>query len=134
MNDTELINRAIAAMNNSYSPYSGFRVGAAVLTACGRIYTGFNIENASYSATVCAERTALFSALTDGEKEFTKIAIVGGKNGEIKDFCYPCGVCRQVISEFCGEDFEVLLFNGNDIKTVRLGTLLPFSFGSDDLC
>lgn len=134
MNDMELINKAITAMKNSYSPYSGFCVGAAVLTANGRVYSGFNIENASYSATVCAERTALFSALTNGEEEFVKMAIVGGNCAQIKDFCYPCGVCRQVISEFCGENFEILLYNGKDIKKLKLSELLPFSFGRDDLC
>lgn len=134
MTDKELINKAIDAMKNSYSPYSGYTVGAALLTANGNVYTGFNIENASYSATVCAERTAFYNALTSGEDEFIKIAVVGGLYGEIKEFCYPCGVCRQVMSEFSGDPFKILLFNGKNTKEMTLGELLPCSFPKEDLC
>lgn len=134
MNNKELINEALSAIKNSYAPYSKFCVAAALLTNNGTVYTGINIENAAYSATVCAERTAFFSAITKGEIKFSKIAIVGGKNGDIKNFCYPCGVCRQVMSEFCGKDFEIILFDGKDIKTLTLGELLPLRFGSDSLC
>ena len=134
MTDKQLIEKAIKAMENSYSPYSGFRVGAALLTARGDVYTGCNIENASFSATVCAERTAFFNAISNGEDEFTKIAVVGSLYSETTEYCYPCGVCRQVMSEFCGDGFKILLFNGKDIKECTLGELLPHSFGRDDLC
>lgn len=134
MTDKELINKAAETLKNSYSPYSEFCVGAAILTDCGEIFTGTNIENASYSATVCAERTALFTALTKGKRNFSKIAIVGGKNGEINSFCYPCGVCCQALKEFCDDSLEILLFDGKNIKTITLGELLPFSFGRDNLC
>jgi len=126
-----LIEKAMTAMKNSYSPYSGFCVGAAVLTENGNIYTGCNIENASYSETVCAERTAFLSAVKDGEKLFEAIAIVGGKNGSVESFCTPCGACRQVMAEFCGKDFEIYLYNGTEIKTYTLGELLPESFSID---
>ena len=134
MDNKELIEKAVQSLKYSYSPYSEFSVGASLLTKEGNLYTGCNIENASYSATVCAERTAFFSALSKGEKNFFKIAIVGGKYGKINDFCYPCGVCRQVMSEFCHDDFEIVLFNGEEIKTFKLGELLPYGFGSDNLC
>ncbi len=134
MNNMELINKAICAMEKSYSPYSEFCVGAALLTQSGKVYTGANIENAAFSATVCAERTAFFKAISEGEYKFSKIAIVGGKKGKIKDFCFPCGVCRQVMSEFCKNGFLILTYNGKDIKSITLGDLLPLSFGSADLC
>lgn len=123
----ELIDKAIIARDVSYSPYSTFRVGAAVLCADGRIYTGCNIENASYSATVCAERTAIFKAVSEGAKNFTAIAIVGGID-EITDFAYPCGACRQVMSEFCDESLEIVLFNGENVEIRTLGQLFPCSF------
>lgn len=134
MTDMELINKAICAMNQSYSPYSEFCVGAALISKNGKVYTGTNIENAAFSATVCAERTAFFKAVSEGEKEFSKIAIVGGKKGDIKDFCFPCGVCRQVMSEFCEDDFSILTYNGNEIKRISLKDLLPLGFGGADLC
>lgn len=134
MDNKKLIEKAVQSLKYSYSPYSGFSVGTALLTKDGNLYTGCNIENASYSATVCAERTAFFSAISNGEKNFLKIAIVGGKYGKISDFCYPCGVCRQVMNEFCHDDFEIILFNGEEIKTFKLGELLPYGFGSDNLC
>lgn len=134
MTDNELVKIAIDALKNSYSPYSGFRVGAALLTADGSTFSGCNIENASYPAGICAERTAIGNAVSAGAKEFLKIAIVGGRDGIITDYCPPCGICRQVLSEFCGEEFEILLYNGEKIKSYRLSELLPKSFGRKDLC
>lgn len=127
MNKNELVALAVEARENSYSPYSGFKVGAALLTKSGRVYKGCNIENGAFSPTNCAERTAVFTAVADGEKDFAAIAVVGGA-GEINDFCSPCGVCRQVLSEFCEEDFEIYLFNGEEIKTFTLGEIFPVSF------
>lgn len=130
MTDVELIEKAKEAARASYSPYSGFTVGAALITKDGKLYLGCNIENASYSPTCCAERTAFFKAVSEGEREFSKIAIVGGKGLDFTDFCPPCGVCRQVMKEFCGEDFTVILGkNGEEVKTLTLGELLPFGFG-----
>lgn len=134
MTDYELVEKAVKALENSYSPYSGFKVGAALLTKDGRIFVGCNIENASYPAGICAERTALGNAVSAGAGEFLKIAIAGGKNGEITDYCPPCGICRQVLSEFCGKDFEILLYNGKSIKSHRLSELLPQNFGRKELC
>ena len=127
MNRNELVSLALQARENSYSPYSGFKVGAALLTKSGKVYKGCNIENGAFSPTNCAERTAVFTAVCDGQKDFSAIAVVGGAD-EIKDFCLPCGVCRQVLSEFCDKDFEIYLFNGEEIKTYTLGELLPLSF------
>lgn len=129
MTNKELINIAKDVLTNSYSPYSNFKVGAALLTKNGNVYKGVNVENSSFSATNCAERTAVFSAIANGEKEFVKIAVVGGKNGETEEFCFPCGVCLQVLSEFCKKDFEIVLFNGEEVKTYTLSQLLPESFG-----
>ena len=127
MTEKELVSLAVEVRENSYSPYSGFKVGAALLTKNGKVYKGCNIENGAFSPTNCAERTAVFTAVADGEKEFEAIAVVGGAD-EINAFCPPCGVCRQVLSEFCKEDFEIHLFNGEEIKTFTLGELLPESF------
>ncbi|MBQ3604017.1 MAG: cytidine deaminase [Clostridia bacterium] len=124
----KLINAAMQARMESYSPYSGYSVGAAVLTASGEIFSGCNIENASYGATMCAERTAIFSAIAAGHKNFTAIAIVGGKDGEA-DLPYPCGMCRQVLSEFCDKDFKVIIARSEtDFEEYTLGELLPHSF------
>ena len=129
MTDIELVKKAKEAAKFSYSPYSGFTVGAALLTKSGKVYLGCNIENASYSPTNCAERTAFFKAVSEGEREFTKIAVVGGKGLDFSDYCPPCGVCRQVMKEFCGEDFRVILGkNGEDVKVLTLGELLPYGF------
>ena len=128
MNSKTLIEKAIEAMEKSYSPYSDFKVGAALLTKSGRVFTGCNIENASYSPTNCAERTAFFKAISEGEKEFTAMAVVGGKGGEITSFCSPCGVCRQVMAEFCEKDFMIILFDGKLTKAYSLEKLLPESF------
>ena len=129
MNGTELIALAKQAAENAYVPYSHFTVGAALLCANGKVYSGCNIENAAYSPTNCAERTAFFKAVSEGEREFTAIAIVGGSNMDFTDFCTPCGVCRQVMSEFCKKDFKIILGrNDNEFKTFTLGELLPESF------
>lgn len=128
MRKEELIGNAMAAMKNSYSPYSGFCVGAALLTKKGKVYTGCNIENSSYSVTNCAERTAIHTAISKGEREFAAIAIVGGKNGRVESYCPPCGVCRQVLAEFCRKDFKIYLYNGVEIKVYTLDELLPQSF------
>ena len=130
MTDVELIEKAKEAARASYSPYSGFTVGAALITKDGKLYLGCNIESASYSPTNCAERTAFFKAVSEGERDFDKIAIVGGKGLDFTDFCPPCGVCRQVMKEFCGEDFRIVLGRNDDkTKTLTLGELLPLSFG-----
>ena len=124
-----LIEKAKEAREKAYAPYSGFSVGAALLCADGAVYTGANIENASYTPTVCAERVAFFSAVHDGHREFTAIAIVGGKSGEdIDEMCPPCGVCRQVISEFCKGDFNIILSDGKSDRVLTLDGLLPYRF------
>lgn len=128
--DTELlIQTAVKMLDFSYVPYSHFHVGAALLTKSGKIYTGCNIENAAYGPSNCAERTAIFKAVSEGEKEFEAIAVVGGSEGKIEDFCPPCGVCRQVMAEFCDKDFKIILSNGKkEVKTFTLSDLLPESF------
>lgn len=184
MTELELCLAAVGARENSYSPYSHFAVGAALLTKSGKVYTGCNIECSSYSPTVCAERTAFFKAVSEGERDFAAIAIVGGKVGENGDgksrenggisaeasencadkelsdgeiekavignttlteseskaehetenggvdggFCAPCGVCRQVVSEFCRGDFKILLYSAGEIRRYTLSELLPLSF------
>ena len=134
MDNHQLIKAAFKAREHAYAPYSHFAVGAAVLTKDGQVYTGCNIENASYGATNCAERTAIFKAVSEGHKEFVKIAIVGGKPGEeISEFAYPCGVCRQVMAEFCDESFTILLGNSKGIKSFSLKEILPLSFTKKDL-
>lgn len=133
MNVKELALTAINAMKSAYAPYSGCHVGAALLTEDGRVYTGCNIENASFSPTVCAERTAIFKAVSEGERRFSMLAVAGGKDGEITGVFPPCGVCRQVLCEFCSPDMSIILVkdaDGNaDVHT--LGELLPFSFKLD---
>ena len=132
MERKELVKRAYEAQRFSYSPYSGFQVGAALLAKSGRIYTGCNIENAAFSPTNCAERTAFFKAISEGEKEFEAIAVVGNKKGAAKEeweFCTPCGVCRQVMLEFVNpEEFDVISAKGEEIKVFTLKELLPESF------
>ena len=125
----DLTEKAKQAMTTAYAPYSGFTVGAALLCADGSVYAGCNIENAAYSPTLCAERTAFAKAISEGEREFTAIAICGGKDGHITGFCTPCGVCRQVMAEFCKEDFEVILVKPNGYEVRTLSQLLPESFG-----
>lgn len=125
----KLIKKAIEMLNFSYAPYSNFHVGAALLTSEGEIYTGCNIENAAYGPSNCAERTAIFKAVSEGKKEFEAIAVAGGKNGKIENFCPPCGVCRQVLAEFCKKEFEIVLAKStNEYKIMTLEQLLPESF------
>ena len=133
MTDRELMEMAVQARKASYSPYSKFKVGAALLTKSGKTYLGCNIENAAYTPTNCAERTAVFKAVSEGELEFVAIAIVGGSGEEPAEFCAPCGVCRQVLAEFCEKDFKILLGTPDDFKAYTLAELLPFSFGKSDL-
>ena len=128
MTPEKLIELAKEAMAGAYAPYSGYQVGAALLCTDGTVYTGCNIENAAYSPTVCAERTAFFKAVSEGHRDFAGIAICGGKDGIITDFFPPCGVCRQVMQEFCKGDFLVHLTDGKDIRTLTLSTLLPYGF------
>lgn len=133
MNPKELLALAAKARENSYAPYSGFRVGAALLAASSKVYLGCNIENAAYTPTNCAERTAFFKAISEGEREFVSIAVVGGKNG-ISEPAYPCGVCRQVMAEFCSLDMPVIIAKSPaDYITMTLGELLPLSFGPANL-
>lgn len=134
MTDIELIKKAKKAAENSYSPYSGYTVGAALLSKDGKVFTGCNIENAAYSPTNCAERTAVFKAVSEGIREFEKIAVVGGYRLDFKDYFAPCGVCRQVLREFCDEDFIILLGkNANEYKRLTLKELLPCSFSNESM-
>ena len=132
MTDHELMLLAEQARLKSYSPYSGFKVGAALLAKSGKVYLGCNIENASYSPTNCAERTAFFKAVSEGEMEFEKIAVVGGKE-EPNEMASPCGVCRQVMAEFCDESFVIILGNSKSFKRFSLKEILPLSFTKKDL-
>ncbi len=127
-----LIKEAICAREMSYSPYSKYKVGASLLCENGRIFRGANIENSSYSETVCAERVAFLTAINSGEQDFKAICIVGGID-EIKDLAYPCGSCRQVMSEFCNGDFEIVLYNGRESKIYTLNELLPNSFSKENI-
>ena len=131
--EKELVALAVGAMQKSYSPYSNFAVGAALECSDGTVYTGCNIENAAFSPTNCAERTAFFKAVSEGRRDFVRIAVVGGKNGVISSYTSPCGVCRQVMREFCGGDFAVLMYDGENIAKTTLADLLPNSFGPDNL-
>lgn len=126
----DLIAAAEGARRASYSPYSGFAVGAALLCSDGTVYLGCNIENASYTPTCCAERVAVFKAISEGRRDFAAIAIVGGNKNETEcDFCYPCGVCRQVLAEFCNGDLPVFLENSKgETLELTLGELLPYTF------
>lgn len=123
MNKKELLHAATTVMNNAYAKYSSFKVGAALLTKSGRIFTGCNIENSSYSATICAERVAMAKAISEGESEFEAMAIVNSSD----DFAYPCGICRQFMSEF-GLDLKLLISNGEELRECTLRELLPLAF------
>ncbi len=131
----QLFDKAKTMLNFSYAPYSHFHVGAALLTKDGNIYTGCNIENAAYGPSNCAERTAFFKAVSEGILKFDAIMVVGGPNGKIKDYCPPCGVCRQVMMEFCNPDeFKIFLAKSkDDIVEYTLKELLPLGFGNADL-
>ena len=135
MTPEELVGQALAAMKFAYVPYSGFTVGAALLTKSGKVYLGCNIENAAYGPSNCAERTAIFKAVSEGEREFAAIAVVGGKDGNAADIFPPCGVCRQVMMEFCDpETFQIILatdLEHYDIYTLK--ELLPLGFGPGNL-
>ncbi len=131
----ELIKRAQEAREFSYSPYSGYMVGAAVMTTEGDIYTGCNVENAAYGPTNCAERTAIFKAVSEGKLKFSAIAIVGGKRAGAGDYAAPCGVCRQVMMEFCDPDAMQIIVakNSEEYKLFTLRHLLPEGFGAANL-
>jgi len=133
----DLVIEAFEARKNSYAPYSHYKVGAALITADGQIFRGCNIENAAFSPTNCAERTAIFKAVSEGKKNFVKIAIVGGPEIETDDlsgYAFPCGVCRQVMREFCSDDFEIIVAKSIDeFQVYTLAQLLPNSFGPDKL-
>ena len=131
MSDEKLMELALQARESSYSPYSHFRVGAALLCADDSVYTGCNIECASYSPTNCAERTAVFKAVSEGEREFSALAVAGGPKGEPPSlFCTPCGVCRQMLAEFCGAGLAVLLVKSQaETEEHTLGELFPLAFG-----
>ena len=133
MTPEKLIELAKEAMTHAYAPYSGYMVGAALLCADGTVYQGCNIENASYGGTNCAERTAFFKAVYDGHREFTAIAVCGGKDGVISGYFPPCGICRQIMSEFCGNDFMVYLPGAGEDYLVRtLEELLPGCFSAKE--
>ena len=133
MNHQELYSLAESARKKAYAPYSHFTVGAALLTQSGKVYLGCNIENAAYGAVNCAERTAFFTAVCEGERDFAAIAIAGGRQGEVGDVCAPCGICRQVMAEFCTPDFEVVLALGEGVRSYRLDEILPLSFTKENL-
>ncbi len=135
MTALELCQVAKQAMTAAYTPYSGYTVGAALLTADGRVYTGCNIENAAYTPTVCAERVAIFKAVSDGNRDFAMLAVAGGPDGVVTgEGASPCGVCRQVMVEFCPPDFPVLVAGvGDTYRRFTLAELLPAAFGPKNL-
>ena len=133
MTEKELLMKAVEAREFAYAPYSNHKVGAALVGKSGKIYPGCNVENAAYTPTNCAERTALFKAISEGEREFSAIAIVGGLGDKLSEVCAPCGVCRQVLSEFCDPDMPIIMGTPDNIKVSTLSELLPFSFGKGNL-
>ena len=135
MEPLKLVELAIEARERAYVPYSKFAVGAALLTKAGKVYQGCNIENASFGATNCAERTAFFKAIYEGEREFEAIAVVGGPEGTpVNELCAPCGICRQVMAEFCAPEFKIYLSKGDGtFVESTLTKMLAFSFTKDDL-
>lgn len=116
------------AMENAYAPYSGFCVGAALLCADGSVYTGCNVENAAFSPTLCAERVAVGKAVSEGKRDFSALAVCGGKGGALTEICTPCGVCRQVLAEFCEKTMPVYVTDGKTVTEYTLEQLLPFGF------
>ena len=132
MTPEKLVELAKEAMTRAYAPYSGFKVGAALLCADGTVYQGCNIENAAYGPTNCAERTAFFTAVCAGQRDFVSIAVCGGKDGVITGAFPPCGVCRQVMREFCKDDFLIYMVNEKGFEGHTLAEILPFSFSSDE--
>ena len=133
MNTQELFSQAQKALQNSYSPYSNFKVGAALLSKQGKIYTGCNIENASFGATNCAERTAFFKAVSEGETDFEAIAITAINKDGNEATATPCGICLQVMAEFCKPDFQIILKQNGEIKVYTLSQLLPNAFGGKQI-
>ena len=134
MTPEKLMELAKEAMKRAYAPYSHCKVGAALLCADGTVYQGCNIENAAYGPTNCAERTAVFKAVYDGHRDFAAIAVCGGVEGRIKALFPPCGVCRQVLREFCRDDFLVYLTDGEgNLQTLTLAQLLPYSFQAEHI-
>ena len=134
MTPEKLMELAKEAMTHAYAPYSHFWVGAAVLCGDGAVYQGCNVENAAYGECICAERTAMLKAVYDGHRDFEAIAICGGREGAIEQFCAPCGACRQVLSEFASDDLKIILVNAaGEIRILTLGELLPWSFSSGNL-
>jgi cytidine deaminase len=133
MSDLELLMKAIEARSFAYAPYSNHRVGAALVGKSGKIYLGCNVESAAYSPTNCAERTAVFKAVSEGEREFTAIAIVGGMGDNLSEICAPCGVCRQVLREFSDGSLRVVMGTPEKITVSTLKELLPYSFGKENL-
>lgn len=133
MTSEKLCELAKEAMTHSYSPYSGYKVGAALLCKDGTVYQGCNIENASYTPTICAERTAIFKAVFDGKRDFSAIAVCGGRDGVIAGLFPPCGVCRQVMREFCGDDFKIYMVTPDGYEEITMAQLLPYSFSSADM-
>ena len=132
MTPEKLMEQAVEAMEHSYSPYSGYKVGAALLCGDGTVYQGCNIENASYTPTICAERTAVFKAVFDGHRDLKAIAVCGGKDGRITGAFPPCGVCRQVLREFCDDDFVFYLHTEDGgCQAYTMAELLPNSFRAD---
>lgn len=130
MTNKELIEKAISAKSLAYTPYSKFNVGACVLAESGKTYTGANIENSTFGATICAERNAIMSAVLNGEKQLTKIAICSSAN----DYTFPCGICRQTMAEFADDNFEIIVAKTpDDYKIYKLGELLPYSFRGNDI-
>lgn len=130
----QLIETAVKAREMAYAPYSHYKVGAALLAKSGKIYTGCNVENASFTPTNCAERTAFFKAISEGDREFEMIAIVAGKDGEeLSKNCTPCGVCRQVMTEFCDKGFKIILGTPDDFKVLTLEEIMPYSFSATEL-
>ena len=123
-----LLDKAIEAQKHSYAPYSKYNVGSALLTKGGNVYTGCNIENSSYGATICAERSAFASAISAGEHDFSAIAIVGGADFSHAEKAFPCGICLQVMSEHCDKDFQIILTENGKTRTFRLDELLPNGF------
>lgn len=129
-----VIQAALDARKKAYAPYSHYSVGAALVTKEGKLFTGCNIENASYGASNCAERTAFFKAISEGEQEFTAIAIAGGAEETIQEYAYPCGICRQVMQEFCQPNFKILVVKDIDqVMEYTLQQLLPFGFGGESI-
>jgi len=134
MKDENLVELALKARTFSYAPYSKFKVGAALLAKNGKVYTGCNIESASYTPTNCAERTAFFKAVSEGITEFVAIAIVGGLEDTQISICFPCGVCRQVMAEFCDSNFRIIMADDDgNMQICSLDEMLPYRFDSKDL-